>query len=234
MPSRDLAVAIQVGGGEQHGHERDRLRQRDHREEPDVHERGAPPGADLRVAARLVGVDRLPLAPERLDHAHAREPLLQRGQRLGDPVADRVVGAARAVVEGPARGDQHRQRDQRDEREHRARGSRARPPSARSAGRCRPPRPSPRAGTRRAPARPRSAARRARRSAPARRTRAAAPAASRRRPRAAGSRKRSLAVAASSVCARTTSGFSAASTSSATAATFSGCRSCLTIPLSTA
>ena len=47
-------------------------------------------------------------------------------------------------------------------------------------------------------------------------------------------RKRSLAVAASSVCARTTSGFSAASTSSATAATLSGCRSFLTIPWSTA
>ena len=137
MPSRDLAVAIQGGGGEQHRHERDRLRQRDHREEPDVHERGAPPGADLRVAARLVGVDRLPLAPERLDHAHAREPFLQRGQRLGDAVADRVVGAARAVVEGPARRRSAPAARSARRARASARGSRARPPSARSAGRCR-------------------------------------------------------------------------------------------------
>ena len=73
------------------------------------------------ICARLRGwyASIVPLATERLNDAHAGETLLERGQRLRDPVADRVVGAPGAMVEGPARGDQHRQRDQRDEREHR-------------------------------------------------------------------------------------------------------------------
>ena len=111
---RDRAVAVHRGGDEQHGDERDGLGERDHREQADVHEGGAAPGADLGPATRLVRLDRVPLPPERLDHADAREALLQHGQCLGDSVADRVVGAARAVVEGPARRDQDGQGDERD------------------------------------------------------------------------------------------------------------------------
>ena len=100
--------------GEQDGDQRHRLRQRDHREEPDVHVRRTPPRADLRPAARLVRLQRPSLPAERLNDAHAREPLLQRRQRLCHAVADRQVDAACTAVEGPAREGQHRQGDERD------------------------------------------------------------------------------------------------------------------------
>ena len=103
--------------GEQHDDQRRRLRQRQEREQPDVHEGRAPPRVHLRLAARVVALERPLLAPERLHDADAGEPFLQRRQRLGDAVADRVVRAARAVVEAPARRDEDRQRDQRDQRE---------------------------------------------------------------------------------------------------------------------
>ena len=74
---------------------------------------------NLGLAARPVAVQCSFLAPERLDDPYAGEPLLQGGERLGDAVANRVVGAAGAVVEAPTRCDQDRERDQRDRREPR-------------------------------------------------------------------------------------------------------------------
>ena len=74
---------------------------------------------DLRLAAGVVGLNCPPLSAERLHDANARETFLQDCERLGDPVADRVVDASRAVVERPARGNQDRQRNQRDGRERR-------------------------------------------------------------------------------------------------------------------
>ena len=118
-PLRDRPVPVHRRRDEQDGDQRRRLRERNHREQADVHERGAAPCVHLRVAAGTVGIERLPLAPERLHHADARKPLLQHRQRLGDTVPDRVVDVAGAVVEGPAGEEQDRQRDERDEGERR-------------------------------------------------------------------------------------------------------------------
>ena len=58
---------------------------------------------DLRAAARVVRLECPSFAAERLHDADAGQPLLQRGERVGDPVADRVVDPPGAVVKRPAR-----------------------------------------------------------------------------------------------------------------------------------
>ena len=113
-PERDLAVLVHRRGGEQHDDQRRRLRKRQKGEQPDVHERRPPPGTNLRLAARAIPLERALLAPERLHDAHAGEPLLQRRQRLGDAIANRVVRTAGAVVEAPTRRHKDRERDERD------------------------------------------------------------------------------------------------------------------------
>ena len=124
-PLRDGAVPVHRGGDEQDGDQRDGLRQRDHREEADVHVRGALPGADLRPAARLVRLERPLLPAKGLNDPHAREPLLKRRQRLRHAVADREVDTACAVVEGPAGEGQDRQARRARRRPASATGSRA-------------------------------------------------------------------------------------------------------------
>ena len=112
-------MAVHRRRDEQHGEQRHRLRERNHREEPDVHEGRAAPSAHLCLAARVVRLQRPPLAAKGLHDADTRQPFLERRQRVGDPVSDRVVDAPGAVVEGPARDDQDRKRDERDCRERR-------------------------------------------------------------------------------------------------------------------
>ena len=116
-PDRDLAVLVHGGGEKQHDDQGRCLRKRQERKQADVHERRAAPGMDLGLAARTVALECPLLAAERLHDADAGEPFLQRRQRLGDAVADGVVRVAGAVVKAPARRNQDRQRDQRDERE---------------------------------------------------------------------------------------------------------------------
>ena len=116
-PDRDLPVPVHRRRRQQHDDQRRRLRQRKEREEPDVHERRTPPRTHLSLATRLVLRHGAILPPERLHHAHAGKSLLQHRERLRNPVANGAVRLARPVMKAPARGDQDRQRHQRDQRQ---------------------------------------------------------------------------------------------------------------------
>src|SRR5262249_58696445 len=74
---RDRPVPVQRGRDEEDCEQGDRLREGNHREEPDVDERGPPPGVDLGLAPRVVGLERSALPPERLDDANAARPSCQ-------------------------------------------------------------------------------------------------------------------------------------------------------------